>query len=579
MFGFKLFLLLQGVVSALCATLTYNWDIDWVPVSPDGFPRVAVGINGKWPCPQIDVNVGDRVIVNIVNNLGNETTTIHFHGIFQTGSNQMDGPAQATQCPIAPGSSFQYDFVINQTGTYWYHAHVGGQYIDGLRGPIIVHDPRSPFLGLYEEEVTFTVTDWYHTQAPYLIDFFESPLNNEIHGGSEPVPNATLINEAQNVKFPIKPNGTYLFHIINMAAFAGIYVQFDQHELTVVGIDGVYTTPRKVSQVFLATAQRYSVIVQAKPNANQNFAITTSMDLSMFDPSVTPPNLNNNATAWLVYDSAKPLPVAPSFQYLDSALNDKVFTPYDQEGPLGPVTHPISLTMGFTSNEANQNRAIFNNVTYIPQKVPSLYTALSAPADQVSNPVIYGVNSNAFVLPYNAIVEITLSNTDNGPHPFHLHSHQFQVIARSDPTADDTLLTPPTNVVPPATPMRRDTVLVNGGGYVILRFKADNPGVALFHCHIEWHVEAGLTATFIEAPEQLQALGLVIPQSHKATCAKLGIPITGNAAGNTKNWTDLTGAFTTPPLNDWGALVNPPSSKGKYRYARRRSSRVIRDLE
>jgi iron transport multicopper oxidase len=139
-----------------------------------------------------------------------------------------------------------------------------------------------------------TVSDWYHEQAPYLLDYYQSPLNNNLHGGSEPVPNATLINEAQNVHFPITAGRSYLFHIINMGAFAAQYVQFDQHEMTVVEIDGVYTKPRQVSQVFLAAAQRYSVIVQAKPNSQQNFAIVASMDLAMFDPSVTPPNLNNN---------------------------------------------------------------------------------------------------------------------------------------------------------------------------------------------------------------------------------------------------------------------------------------------
>jgi iron transport multicopper oxidase len=195
-------------------------------------------------------------------------------------------------------------------------------------------------------------------------------------------------------------------------------------------------------------------------------------------------------------------------------------------------------------------------------KVPTLYTALSAPASLVNNPQIYGPESNAFVLPLNAIVEITLINTDNGPHPFHLHAHNFQVIARSGPGPDDgPALTPPANIAAPNAPMRRDTVLVYPGGYAVLRFKADNPGITLFHCHIEWHVEAGLTATFIEAPTQLQQLKLAIPQNHYDTCKSLGIPTSGNAAGNTNNWLDLTGANTEPPLNDYGALINPPSSR------------------
>lgn len=115
-------------------------------------------------------------------------------------------------------------------------------------------------------------------------------------GGSEPVPNATLINEAQNVKFNIRSGGRYLFHVINMGAFAAQYVDFDQHELTVIAIDGVYVTPRKVNQLFLTVAQRYSVVVTGKKgnDARKNFAITASMNLDMFDPGVIPKGIKNN---------------------------------------------------------------------------------------------------------------------------------------------------------------------------------------------------------------------------------------------------------------------------------------------
>lgn len=87
------------------STVTQNWDITWVKnAAPDGVPRPVIGINGQWPCPELSVNIGDTVQITVNNKLQNETTAIHFHGIFQTGSNQMDGPAMVTQCPVAPGS-------------------------------------------------------------------------------------------------------------------------------------------------------------------------------------------------------------------------------------------------------------------------------------------------------------------------------------------------------------------------------------------------------------------------------------------------------------------------------------------
>jgi iron transport multicopper oxidase len=81
------------------------------------------------------------------------------------------------------------------------------------------------------------------------------------------------------------------------------------------------------------------------------------------------------------------------------------------------------------------------------------------------------------------VVEIVLNNDDPGKHPFHLHGHEFQVVARSD---DDAGAWNETEGELRDTPMRRDTVLVRPNGNIVLRFKADNPGVWFFHCHIEW---------------------------------------------------------------------------------------------
>ena len=97
---------------AFAKTVQYNWNIGWVTAAPDGFSRPVIGINGEWPCPQIDVDVGDRLVIDIYNGLGNQSTTLHWHGIHQRGTNDMDGSSGATQCPIAPGQSFTYDFNV-----------------------------------------------------------------------------------------------------------------------------------------------------------------------------------------------------------------------------------------------------------------------------------------------------------------------------------------------------------------------------------------------------------------------------------------------------------------------------------
>lgn len=94
-------------------TVTYDWNLSWVSVNPDGeLPRPAVGINNKWPNPAIEAYAGDRIVINLHNQLENETTSLHFHGIYQDGSNGMDGSPMVTQCEIPPGVSFTYNFVV-----------------------------------------------------------------------------------------------------------------------------------------------------------------------------------------------------------------------------------------------------------------------------------------------------------------------------------------------------------------------------------------------------------------------------------------------------------------------------------
>lgn len=104
---------------AKAGTVEYNWDITWVWAAPDGFGRPVIGVNGKWPCPKIEATVGDTVIVKINNLLGNQTTGIHFHGINQISTPDMDGPSGVTQCPVPPGSSVKYQWVADTAGTYW----------------------------------------------------------------------------------------------------------------------------------------------------------------------------------------------------------------------------------------------------------------------------------------------------------------------------------------------------------------------------------------------------------------------------------------------------------------------------
>lgn len=112
--GFAIF----GVSQA--TTHVFDWNITWVTANPDGlYDRPVIGINNQWPVPSVNITKGDRVIVHATNSLGNQTTSLHFHGLYQNGTTQMDGPVGVSQCAIALGSTFTYNFTVDQPGTYW----------------------------------------------------------------------------------------------------------------------------------------------------------------------------------------------------------------------------------------------------------------------------------------------------------------------------------------------------------------------------------------------------------------------------------------------------------------------------
>ncbi len=164
---------------------------------------------------------------------------------------------------------------IDQSGTYWYHSHEAGQYPDGLRGALVVDDPESPYKGQYDEELVLTLSDWYHEQTPSLLKQFNSVTNPT---GAEPIPKAALLNDTQNLTVFVLPEKTYMFRIINMAAFAGHYLWFEGHTMRIVEVDGIYTEAAEADMIYLTAGQRASVLVATKNETSSNFAFVGSMD-------------------------------------------------------------------------------------------------------------------------------------------------------------------------------------------------------------------------------------------------------------------------------------------------------------
>jgi FtsP/CotA-like multicopper oxidase with cupredoxin domain len=180
-------------------TRSFTFNLSEIPDgAPDGYSRRLLLINGQFPGPVVEANEGDRVVVQ-VNNQMTIPATIHWHGQYQNGkfsnlktykgTSFMDGSTGITQCPIQPNSSFTYNFTLQQYGTYWYHAHYSTIYQDGLVGPLIIHGRNETDYNV-QGDLVLMVSDWYHNFSTDLLPGFFAPGNE----GVEPVPDSGLMN-------------------------------------------------------------------------------------------------------------------------------------------------------------------------------------------------------------------------------------------------------------------------------------------------------------------------------------------------------------------------------------------------
>lgn len=561
-----------------CETHIFNFNASYVLRNPDGVhERRVIALNEQWPLPIIKIKEDDRVIIHLTNLLEEgKNTSLHFHGLFQQGSTWMDGPQMVTQCPIPYGHTFTYNFTVTgQTGTYWYHSHSGSQYSDGLRGMFIVMPKEGLLLNVpacaasdqeclltlsklkYDVAVPLTIGDWYHEESS---DIMHSFLNKFNPTGAEPIPQNSLFNDTKNSTWTVEPETTYFLQVVNMGMFVSQHLYLEGHTFTVVEIDGVSVFPYETESILISVAQRYGLIVKTKlareleKQGQGAFRFVNIIEKLMLD--FLPEELQLIGTSWMEYSGNKkglpePLDNSPELYDLITSklkpLDDFNLVPLLKEPIFDHPDYQIAVNFTMDTLGNGVQYAMFNGVSYTAPKVPTLYTVMSAEDDLLENAQIYGSNTNTFVLKENEVIEIVVNNQDPGAHPFHLHGHTFQVLSRLEEGEDEEnpITYDPENPEHndfPEIPMQRDTVVIEANGFVVIRFKADNPGVWFFHCHVDWHLEQGLALTLVEAPTVVkESLKNGLPPSHLEACALAQVATSGNAAGNIKHWLDLSG--------------------------------------
>lgn len=514
---------------AVPQTRVYTWTVTNFTSSFDGVRRYTLGINNNpGHLTGIDINLGDTIVVSVTNGL-KVPTSIHWHGMRQNGTQEMDGPTGVTQCGIKPGKKVTYKFTPTDAGTYWWHAHYGAQYVDGLRGPLIIRNMNDPHKSKYDEELTIQLTDWYHTQSEILTSNF---LNNVINpDGDEPVWETSLLNglgtfncaktkmacnTTQPVtRFSFVPGKRYRLRLINMAAFAAYDFSIDNHRMRVIEVDGVdVVSSEYINSIKINVAQRYSVIVIAdKSNGNYWMRAKsiygnpwTSLPKAQF-----PIGFNPNVVATVTYSNTRySVPLSQPWSQVTD-INDITLLPYVAQNVKLVADTSFLVEFGIyntISDPVTKAYISINNGSYNSYKVPTVPTLFAvANGTPVSN---LPVNSNAISVQSGKLIEIKIINKDPGEHPFHMHGRSFWVVGKGN-TANVNDITP----VKTINPLRRDTFTVppcniNANdecidvGYTTIRFIADNPGVWILHCHIEWHIQSGLTMTIVEGADKLK---------------------------------------------------------------------------
>ncbi|KAJ3378541.1 hypothetical protein HDU84_007493, partial [Entophlyctis sp. JEL0112] len=472
-------------------------------------------------------NKGDTVVVIVTNNL-DVPTTLHYHGLFQNGTTTMDGTTGVSQCPIAPGESYTYVFDTKYNeGTYW-HAHIGSQYMDGLRGPMIISNPANPLEATYTDDMTVMVEDWYHQQstvmAPQYMNIAKNPSGIEpvfdsglVNGNGQyncsiPIPGNLLCSQNPNypTAFTVIANSTTRFRVLNMGVFAVFKFSIDGHKLTVVEVDGVEVVPYVVDSLLVNVAQRYSVLVNANQKVAQYWMRATMLTGMPWILGNSGNGLNPDVRSILVYSGATAAPASQPTANPYVAADTEFVPAIERDAPaLG--ANDLDLIFTFSFSSVNGTLAAFPRLSPRVNGVvgESLFSNSWSPTAEPAISIVAGKNQSLpasfdsieFVL--GQVVQITIVNGDAMQHPFHLHGHTFFVLAAGKASSISDIPTTFSMI----NPMQRDTITVSAYGYAVIRFVADNPGIWLFHCHIEWHMLTGFVVTFVESRADIVSAG------------------------------------------------------------------------
>ena len=512
----------------------YELTITDTIVNYSGKEKRAIAVNGQIPMPTLTFTEGDIAEIVIHNKL-KESTSLHWHGLFLP--NKEDGVPYLTQMPIEPGETFTYRFPIIQSGTHWYHSHSGLQEQIGMYGSLVLlkkkDDPTfrkgiddlpevpiilSEWTDIKPENVhrmLHNANDWSAIKKGTVQSYseaikaghFKTKLGNEwkrmlAMDVSDVYYDKFLINgknESQLSQF--KGGEKVRLRISNGGASSYFWLNYAGGKMTVVANDGNDVEPLEVDRLIVGVSETYDVVVTIP---NEDIA---------YEFLATPEDRTNSASIYLGNGKIQLKSRMPKLKYfegmkmmndmmnMDGSMDDMGMVMSLQKMDMNTVMYPeitgnsemkMDDKMDHSNHSINANQDIVT-LNYGMLKAPQPTTLpKDAPVRELRFELTGNMNRYVWSMDNKVLsetdkilikkgenVRITLYNGSMMRHPMHLHGHDFRVLNGQGEFA-------PLKNVLDIMPMETDTI----------EFLANAEGDWFFHCHILYHMMAGMNRVF-----------------------------------------------------------------------------------
>jgi FtsP/CotA-like multicopper oxidase with cupredoxin domain len=488
-------------------SVIYHLYISDTVVNYTGKKANAIAINGSIPGPELHFTEGDTAEIH-VHNLMHMETSIHWHGLILP--NDQDGVPYLTTAPVKKHSTAVYRFPIVQNGTYWYHSHSMLQEQSGMYGAFIIHkkgnNTAKEFTVLLSdwtnekpervERSLHNATDWYAIKKGATQDYWQAikekkvatKLTNEwkrmlAMDVSDVYYNLFTTNGKAFDRVPgLKAGDKVRLRVINGSSSTYFWLRYAGGEIAVVATDGKDVVPVKVDRLIIGVSETYDIEV-------------TVPDKGSYELMATSEDRTKSTSLWIGDGIKHPIQPMPRLKYfegmkmmngmmnMDGSMNDMDMNMSLQQMDMNTVMYP----------EITDSNQTIKTLNYAMLQSPEPTTLPEGPVREMKfeltgnmNRYIWTINnktvseSDKILIKKGENIRIVIYNNSMMRHPMHLHGDFFRVLNGQGAYS-------PWKTVLDVMPMETDTIEFHA---------SENGGDWYFHCHILYHMMAGMGRLF-----------------------------------------------------------------------------------